>query len=114
MIPSSIDFIDGIVITVEPITLMEADIKAIQTALSSPSVVKYLNHLKCGLYQDHANIDLKTYSENRDLYAMQQVFVKGGINVIETLLQIHKNQPTSNPNAVTGATNAAGNTNRNT
>jgi len=40
MIPSSIDFIDGIVITVEPITLMEADIKAIQTALSSPSVVK--------------------------------------------------------------------------
>jgi len=112
MIPLSIEAIDEICISVEQITLSPADLKAIETVFSNLSAVKYLNYLKNSLYQDHTQIDLKTYSENKELYALQQVFVKGGINVIETLLQIHKNLPTQAVPGVIGADNVTGNTGR--
>jgi hypothetical protein len=94
MIPSTIEAIDHIHIIIEPIVVTKEDAVAIEVAFKNPSVIKYLKHLKADLYQDHVRIDLKTYFENKELYAAQQIFVKGGINVIETLLQIHKNQPT--------------------
>jgi len=107
MIPTSIEILDKITISIDEIQLSSADLAIISTAFSNPSVIKYLKHLKNGLYQDHTQIDLKTYFENKDLYALQQVFVKGGINVVETLLQIHKNQPTQ------GVGNASGTPTRN-
>jgi len=111
MIPTSIAVLDKIVIQVEQIELTNPDLLTISATFSHPSVIKYLKHLKNDLYQDHAQIDLKTYYENKELYALQQVFVKGGINVIETLLQIHKNQST--PQSPQGVTNATGTATRN-
>ena len=108
MIPTSVEILDKITLSIEDIPLSNADLAAISTALSNPSVIKYLKHLKNDLYKDHTEIDLKTYFANKELYAMQQVFVKGGINVIETLLQIHKKQPTQ------GVANATSTPTRNT
>lgn len=95
MIPQSIELIDDIKIKFTPIHITPEDMKAIETVFKNPSVVKYLEYLKQDLYKDHVNIDLKTYIQNKELYAAQQVFVKGGINVLETLLLINKGQPTT-------------------
>lgn len=76
-----------------PTELTDAELKVIQEVFSSGTVKKYLNYLLWDLIKDHANIPIPTLSSDLMEAAIKQAFVKGNLNIIQTLLSIQKPKP---------------------
>lgn len=88
-----VDDINNFIISYEPITFSRDEYHLIDQAFRHPSVIKYLKHLEQDILNDFNKIPLSMLIESPQEMLLKQAFVKGTINVTQTLLAIHKGSP---------------------
>jgi len=98
-IPFSIKSIDAISISYEVQALSKEDLVIIEQVFRHPSVVRYLKFLEADILNDYHKIPLEQAISNIQEFMCKTAFVKGTVNVTQTLLQIHKSTP-ANPTNV--------------
>lgn len=76
--------------------LSQTELDVVATALSHPSVKRYLNNYMLHGIIDHANTPLPQLATEPLAYAVKQAFIKGHIGCIQDLLNIEK-APTKAP-----------------
>lgn len=82
--------IDKITISFEPINFTKEDIDTVATILSNPSFKKYLKHLEQDIASSHYKVPLQDFVRGEKEFAIKQAFVKGMLNVTQTLLNFTK------------------------
>lgn len=76
----------------------ETELKILAVALSDPTVKKYFQSLAANNIRSFAELPLSTMAEEGSLVNMlKQAYLKGGLSMLQTLLQIEAPKPPSAP-----------------